>query len=262
MSGWLPITFSGVASLALGPKWRFRVVRLILAVASSVVVTWYWQAVVARSIRSSVWHLTSQGAIQGGRLEWTGPPTAVLCESPHLSILISLNGGEEAGQVTDFQIELGRTAFRFRSMFGKFALPYRPEWRLDLRRETLEPWWGAWEPALLAGVFCASVLGLHLIWMSLGAFYGLGMWLYVLYLDRAAGWGVCWRASQAALVPGALLIDLAIVGYSVAQIDLLGFLFAAGLHFVVGWIYLILAPWHFPRVKPAPRSRNPFAASS
>ena len=112
---------------------------------------------------------------------------------------------------------------------------------------------------ILAGIAAGSLIFFLVVWGVLGGVYGLLLGIYAYFLDRQATLGACWRAGQAALFPGALLLDAAIVLYGLKQLDLIGLAFAFGLHLVLAWVYLVAAPLHFPRLQAA-RGRNPFAA--
>lgn len=259
LSGWQPFTFGGVAGLALGPRWRFGLVRFVLALTSTICVVWFCNVVFAEAIRQAIDHLSDTGAIHHGQMEWSGPPVVVLVRGPIVTILIDPALSGEAGQVTDWQVELGRQTMRFRSIFGFSEIPYAPAWSFPLTREALEPWWGAWEPVILAGIAAGSLLFFLVVWGVLGGVYALFLGVYGYFLDRRVTVAVCWRAGQAALFPGALLLDAAIVLYGLKQLDFIGLAFAFGLHLVIAWVYLVVTPLDFPRLQAA-RARNPFAA--
>jgi hypothetical protein len=183
----------------------------------------------------------------------------VWAQHPMVTVIVDLDFAGTAGQVTDWQIELSRRSWRFRWVFGYADFPYRPEWNVPLNREDLGPWWGAWEPAVLAGIAAGTLILLLLVWCVLGAFYGLFMRGYGYFLDRNAGLMACWRAGQASLWTGALILDAALVLYGLKQLDFIGIVFAFGLHVIIAWFYVVAAPLYFPLLTPA-RPHNPFAA--
>ena len=72
----------------------------------------------------------------------------------------------------------------------------------------------------------------------------------------------CRRLASAALLPGSILLSAALLAYGVKAIDMVQLLVVAGLHFVVGWVYLVVSTYALPRLSPVPpvQRRNPFAA--
>jgi len=57
-------------------------------------------------------------------------------------------------------------------------------------------------------------------------------------------------------MPGALFLTFAIVGYGLHWLDLIRLGGLAGLHFLIGWIYLYISPLFLPRI--AAITPNPF----
>jgi hypothetical protein len=95
----------------------------------------------------------------------------------------------------------------------------------------------------------------------LSLLYAGPVWLWGYFLNRDLTWAGSWRLANAALLPGAVVMIVAISFYALGVMDLvkLGFCFAA--HFVTGWIYLGLGTFFVPRlVETGPPKRNPFKA--
>lgn len=258
--GWQPFTFAGVAGLALAPRWRLQLVQTVMAIVSTVCVVWFLKLACVDAIREAIHQLPATGDIHHGRLAWTGPPPTVLVRHLLLSIVVDMDGDGNAGQLTDWQLELRQNGVRFRSILGYVDAPYPPRLTLVLDRDELEPWWGAWEPGILAAAAALSLLGLLLTWALLGAVYAPFVRLYAFLIDRRANLGVCWRLGRAALMPGAFLFDAALVFYGLKQLEFIGLLFAFALHLALAWPYLLMAPSHLPSFRPTWRATdNPFA---
>lgn len=257
-SAWQPLTFAGVAGLATASLWRFRLIRFLMAVFSTICVTWFVNVALLETVRDAIEHLSSTGYIRDGRMEWSGPPVAILAQGTVVTIVVDTALAGDAGQVTDWQIILGRQEARLCSIFGYTPVPYPAKWSLPIRLEALQPWWGAWEPAILAAVAGGAMLFFLIAWATIGLGYGLLLRIYCYFLDRKANFGTCWRAGQASLFSGALLLDAALLLYGHGRLDLIGLVFAFGLHAVIPWLYLLGAPLHFPPLNSM--GANPFAA--
>ncbi len=71
-----------------------------------------------------------------------------------------------------------------------------------------------------------------------------------------------WRLGAACLLPGALFFLAAIVAYTFHRINLVQLLGATVLHFMIGWVYLLFAPFSLPQEPTAGagkvRAVNPF----
>ena len=257
-SAWQPLTFAGVAGLAMARPWRFRLLRFLMAVFSAVCLVWFANGTVFQAVRDAIQHLPGAGGIQEGKLEWPGPPVLILAQGTVVTIVVDEAFSGDAGQVTDWQVVLGKTEVRFYSVFGYLSLPYRPAWSLPLGRDALEPWWGAWEPILQAGLAGCALVFFLVVWGAIGLAYGGLLRVYAYFLDRKTSFAICWRAGQASLFSGALLLDAALLLYGQGRLDLIGLAFAFGLHLVVPWVYLLAVPWLFPPLYSM--GHNPFAA--
>jgi hypothetical protein len=144
-------------------------------------------------------------------------------------------------------------------LFGFIAEAYPKGWVVAFNREELGPWWGAWSPVILALAAGAVIVGLMLSWGLLATVYCLPVWLMGLYANRDLNLRGSWRLAGAALMPGALLMELAILFYGLRALDIVHLLAAFGAHFVVGWVYLAASPLHSRRHPAALGKGNPFA---
>ena len=79
------------------------------------------------------------------------------------------------------------------------------------------------------------------------------------FTNRDLDFRQSWRLAGAALMPGSLLLALAILLYDFCLFDLVQLSFAFGMHFVIGWIYLFISLLFLKRTAPADKV-NPFVA--
>jgi glycerol-3-phosphate acyltransferase PlsY len=108
------------------------------------------------------------------------------------------------------------------------------------------------------GLTAISVFfGLMLVWMVLATLYCIPVWLTCLFTNRDVSLGASWRVAGAALMPGALVVSLALALYETGELDVLQFTLAFGLHLIIGWVYLFLSPMFLNRVGAKAR-KNPF----
>ena len=100
-------------------------------------------------------------------------------------------------------------------------------------------------------------------WPLLALVYSLPAWLTAFYANRAVTWCGCWRLAGAALMPGALMVSVAIVLYGLRMFDLVKFGFAFALHLLVGWLYIFVSPLFLPRnPEVPPAEKNPFTSKT
>ncbi len=256
---WQPLTPRGVAAFAQAPLGRLLLVQLIVALLAAGTVVWFlhqcWFPTIAEAIRA----LPAQGEIRAGRLDWTVPAPARLAQSRFLSIAADLEHTGEALSPAHVQLEFGQTNLKVYSLLGSFerAYPHSGVWAFN--RTELLPWWGAWAPAILAITAGAVVTGLFVVWAALATLYCLPVWLIAFFADRDCGLGRSWRLAGAALMPGALLMCVAIYMYGCAALDPLSLAVTAGVHVLAGWVYLSVSLLCLPRRTAVMAKANPFA---
>ena len=256
---WQPLTFSGVAAFAHAKTSRLWLVQLGVAVLVAVSVLIFLNQTWCPTITAAIHALPDTGQIRGRQLEWFGDDPVILHESPFLAIIVDTADSGATGQIADLQLELGRGELRFVALLGALGVPYPDGWEIAVNRPELEPWWGAWAPMLRAAVALLTLISLFVVWTLLAFLYAPVARLIVFFADRDAGWRDCWRLAGAALMPGALLMSCAIVLYSAGQLTLIHLAFAQVLHLVVGWIYLLGAPFGLSRALPPVLAKvNPF----
>lgn len=257
---WEPITFKGVAGFAGAPWGRLLMVELGVAVGFAICAAWFVVTAWTPVVTQAVFQLPDESVIRGGKLEWPDAVARTLAETPFLSLRVDPHDTSGAGQVADLQLEIRAREFRLQSIFGYASFPYPRGWIVLLNRAKLEPWWGAWQPALVAGMGVAVVAGLLVCWAGLAVIYAFAVRLISFFANRRITRLGCWKLASAALMPGALLMSAALILYGLHRLSLMGFLLAGALHLVVGWVYVIGAPLRLPHINPVPPAGvNPFS---
>jgi hypothetical protein len=264
-----PLTFGGIAGLASCSSGRWFSWMAVVAAFSAVVVLVFLEIAWTPVIHETIGLLPEKGLVERQQLRWEGNAPIRVTKGRFLCIIIDPEEILGKGQAADLQFEFGLREVKVRSLFGYLSVPYPPGITVAANRAEVEPWWGAWRPALAAMIGVGVVLSLFLIWGFLATLYFWPAWCVGFYTDRQITSFRAWRLSAASLLPGALLMDVAILGYAFHHLNLVQFLFAALLHIVIGWVYLLLSPFWLPRVNAQPRNpfkaakpknRNPFAA--
>lgn len=258
---WQPLTPRGVATFASAPLRRLLLVEFVVAVLAAAVFAWFLHDIWFTRVREAIRQLPEQGEIRQGKLAWRGDSPVQLAGDRFLTIVVDLNHEGEVGHESDVCVEFGQTDFQIVSLLGYWQVNYPKGWVIAFGQAELEPWWGAWEPAILAGVILACVPALMLAWAVLAALYCAPTLLVAFFANRDFNWRGAWKLASAAQMPGALLMTAAAVLYGVGFLDLLRLAVCAGLHLVVGWIYVIVSLLFRPRLASAGgTSGNPFAA--
>lgn len=258
---WQPLTPRGVAAFARANLRRLFLMEFIVAVLAAATVIWFLHEVWFPTVRAAIHELPAQGEVRQSKLAWRGDSPVHLAGDRFLAIVVDLNHEAEVGREADVSVEFGQRECRIYSLLGYVAVNYPADWMIALNQAELEPWWGAWEPAILAGAGTLVVLGLMASWALLAVLYSLPARLAAFFANRELNWRAGWRLASAALMPGALVLTAAIFLYGVSMLDFVRLGICAALHFVIGWIYLFASPLFLPRHPAAPIIKgNPFAA--
>lgn len=260
-TAWQPLTFGGVASFAHARPRRLLAVELVVASLVAASVVWCLSQTWFADVRVAITRLPDQAAVRAGQLEWPDDEPVRLVASTFLSILVDPDNQSDVNLTSDLQVELGRGDWKIRSLLGYVPLRYPASWSVSLNRAAVEPWWGAWQWVILAGVVVAVVAGLLFLWAVLAAVYLAPVRLAVFFLDRDVSRAGCWRLASAALMPGAVVMSGAIFLYGMQRLPLVGLLLAVVLHLLVGWVYLLIAPFKLSKKAAALAAEkpNPFA---
>lgn len=240
-----PFTFGGVARYSGAGAARFVLSALCFGLAAGAVLatlfTWRWAPV----LREAVGNLPSASSIHSGRLEWPPGKAGLLGANAFVSFAAG-PGAAEVGAHVDVAFEFGVAELKVRSLLGVASLPYPPRWKIPLNRTVLQPWWGAWERALPPMLAAGAALGLVLTWGLLALPYAAAVRVLSAVARKSLTFGQAWKVSVAAQWPGALLLSFAIALYAAGETTLLFVLGAFAAHFLLTWVYLLIAPFFLP----------------
>ena len=259
-TAWEPITPRGVAAFARATVDRLLLVQFIVALLVAIAVVWLLYDGCIPTIREAIRQLPAEGEIRTSRLDWRGDSPRLLAEGRFLAFSVDLDRAGNIRSPAHMQIEFNKDGIRFRSLFGFLETRYPSGWVIDFNRTELQPWWGAWQPWLLAIAAVGVIAYLMLSWALLAGLYALPAWLAAFYANRDLSLCESWKLSAAALLPGALLMAGSILFYALAGLGLVLLVFVFGAHILLGWVYLIISPWFLPPDSAgAIRRKNPFA---
>lgn len=257
-TAWQPFTPRGIAAFALAPLRRLLLIQFLVALLVAAGVTWFCYDRYVPVISNAIHQLPATSQIRHQQLDWQGATPVMLEENGFLALSVSVEQPGQLRSVADLQCELSRNRITIYSLFGYVEWPYPAGWVITLGQEKLQPLWGAWRPGVLAGVFVVTVCGLMIAWFGLATLYAGPLWWLGLYVNRRLTWRGSWKMSGAALLPGALLMLLAISFYDLGMMNLIGLLSVLGMHFLVGWVCLLLGLYATDRTTRMV-AQNPFA---
>lgn len=262
-TAWEPLTPRGVAAFAGSSLGRLLAVQFLVALLASGSVAWFLETGWYPVVWDAIHNLPHDGDnILNGKLEWSGEsPQQQLAQNRFLGLAVDLYHSGELGREAHLQVEFGREDFRIYSLLGYTVIDYPPDWNSAFNRTGLEPWWGAWSPWIMISTCLVVMVALMLSWTLLATVYCVPVRVFSFLENRDLEWGQSWLLAGAAMMPGALFLTAGIAAYTLGWLDLIRLGGIFGLHFVVGWIYLIISPFFCPlhsAVKKA--SANPFAA--
>jgi hypothetical protein len=254
---WQPFTFGGVAAFAYASLSRLWLVQGIVALLSGCAVVWFFAVTCSPVVQEIIGQLPETASLQRGEL--VGIESPILAEQWFLSVLIDPVAAKERGQTSDLRIDFGARGGKVCSLFGCLYFWYLPM-EARLARSALEPWWGAWQPMILAAAGVVSAGMLLLTWALLSLVYAVPVKVLAFFTDRDVSGGGSWKVAGAALMPGAIFMGLAIVLYGIHWLDLLRLLLCFCVHFVIGWVYVIGSPFFLGSLPSTMRlKKNPFA---
>lgn len=257
---WQPLTPRGVAAFARAPLWRLLLMQFIFAAAVAATAGWFLHADWFPTIRDAVRRLPEQGEIRSGRLIWTNASPQLLAEGHFLALSVDLHHEGATRSPAHVQVEFGRDDAWIFSLPGYRQFNYPDDRTLAFNRVDLEPWWGAWSPAVWWMAFGAVLLGLMASWAALAMVYLFPVRLAGFFANRDLSLAGSFKLAGAALMPGALFMIGAIIFYGLGALDLVQLAAAIGAHLMIGWVYLFLGVLFAPRLPLASGTRrNPFA---
>ena len=257
---WDFLTPRGVAAFAGARPGRLLLVQFVAALIAAGAVVWFIGNNCFPVIGTAIQKLPGSGEINSGKLDWMGDSPESLAQGRFLALEVDL---DHSGQIntSDLQIEFGRQSIRIFSLFGYMDFAYPQGYIIAFNRNELEPLWGAWAAELLLVSAAATVIFLLLSWWLLAGVYVLPLRVFAFYTNRKLNFRQGWSMASAALLPGALLMTVAVLFYSVGLLNLLSFLFAFVAHFIVGWIYLFLSVIFIHPAPDVTTQGNPFKTS-
>ncbi|HLH57498.1 MAG TPA: hypothetical protein VKY92_28220 [Verrucomicrobiae bacterium] len=256
---WCPLTPKGVAAFASATFGRLWLVQLIVALGTGGICAWLLSSTSFPIIAAAIERLPQEGEINNGRLTWTADSPQLLAEGRSLAIAVDLDHSAQTRSPAHVQAEFGLGDLRFYSLFGFVQWNYPHAQSFPFNYRELKPWFGAWAPILLAITVFATILWLLFSWTALSTLYCVVAWLLALYANRELTLRGGWRLSGAALMPGALVMAAALAFYGFAQLDLIRLGAAFALHFLLGWVYLVLGVLACPVIpESAVPKKNPF----
>ena len=263
---WEPVTPRGVAAFARASFSRLFLVHALVAGLATCAVIFFLEQGIFPTLDDAIEALPEQGSILHGQLQWSGDSPALLAEGNILAFDVDLDHSGDLRSPADFQFEFGTNTVIILSLFGPAEFDYPPDYApntfIPANRTDLRPIWDAWRPDLVGLVAVGTFVGLLVTWFILATVYCLPVWLIGFFANRQLGLLASWRLAGASLMPGAILFSCTLVAYELGVCDLLQFLYVFGLHFVVGWIYLFVAPMFLNRGGPTPAKGNPFKSGT
>jgi hypothetical protein len=254
---WEPITPRGVAAFARASFERLFVVQAIVALLGAAAVVWILSDGIFPTINAAIGQLPDSGEIHAGKLDWRDDSPVLLAEGKILALSVDVEHGGALRSPADFQMEFGRDSVRVFSLFGETECAYPPGYVIAANQTDARPAWGAWAPDILGLAAIGTFFGLLIVWALLATVYFLPVWFISLFSNRDLNFRESWKLAGAALMPGALLLSLSLVLYELGGFDIVQLCFAFGMHLVMGWIYLFVAPMFLNRALPAEK-KNPF----
>ena len=248
-----PFTGSGVAALARGAAAWLVLWQLATAICVAVTLGWSLHWAWAPSIETALAELPLAAGIRSGRLVWPESAPRELSHSPWLEVRVDPTGQARPAHSADVQAELQPDRLRLRGALGHVDIPFPADLDLPLGRIEATARWHAWKPFLIA--VAAAVGGLLLLpcWWILSLLYTPAISLAGWILRRGLSPAAAWRLAGGALLPGAAVATLGLIGYAGGLYRIPGLLLVQGLHLLIGWIWILWALAACPRPEPPPR---------
>jgi hypothetical protein len=258
---WQPLTPPGVAAFAIASTGRLALVVLIFAAVAGISVTIFLQSAWFPTIDEATRSLPEVGYIRGGQLAWAGDSPTLLAEDHWLAVTVNLHHQVNFRTSAELQIEFSAESVRFLSYAGYLDIPYPKGWIIVFNQPELGAWWNAWKPFLAAGAGLLTAGGLLIFWALLATLYAIPAGAICRFVEHGIPYSAVWKLCCAAQLPGSLLLSFTLLLYSLRAIELLQWLFVAGAHLVVSWLYILLATFFLPAKSARPKRKpNPFKA--
>lgn len=260
-NAWQPFTFGGVAAFASARLSRALLAELVTAILVSASIVYSLQHGWSPAVAQLIQQMPETARIAGGQL--AGIDESVIAETKYFAIAVTPESSSQIGQSADVQVQLRPADFRVGSVFlpdWGWEFNYGPATMINLSRSYLEPWWGAWQPVILALIGVTILVLMFLFWAILALVYMAPAKCIGWFADRQLTWGGAWRLSSAALLPGAFYMIFGVLLYSWRAVDLIGLAFIWLAHMLMGWVYVIGGSLACPRLFPQAPRPNPFTS--
>jgi hypothetical protein len=252
-----PFTPRGVAAFARAGFNRLLLVQFIFAALAAFAVAWFFCENSFPTVQAAIESLPPDSEIGSGGLIWHGDSFLKLAEGRFVAFDVDIIHSGQFRSTADFQIEFGHETIRVFSLFGYSDFLYPQNETIAFNRTGLDPQWKAWRAVILFLIILATMVSLLLSWWILATVYFLPVWLAGFFTNRDLDLRASWKLSGAALLPGALLMTAAILGYGLG-LPLVTLLFIFAAHFVLGWFYLFFGLIFLTRSSTATPEGNPF----
>jgi len=257
---WQPLTPRGVAAFARAPLRRLLLAQFIFAVLMAATAAWFLETAWFPAIREAIRNLPEQGEIRSGKLNWPGDSPLPLVEGHFLAFTVDLDHSGGMRSPAHVGVEFGRNDVRIFSLLGYSEWPYPPDNVIAFNRVELQPWWGAWRPPILWMTAGGVLAGFMIFWTLLATVYFFPAWLAGFFANRDLNLRQSWKLAGAALLPGTVLVAVAVFFYGIGALDLVQLAAAGGASTVAGWIFLFAGVLASPKLSSATTERkNPFA---
>jgi len=255
---WHPFTPRGVAGAVRAPRWQLWTALGATAALSVLSVTFFLSHCWSPVIEEAIQQLADGGLLRKGVLQPGGERTNVmLASNRYLAIALDWTAVGARDQASDVRVILQIDRALFCSLFGCATISYRGLGDMPVGRTETGAWWQAWRPAIYSSIGLGQVLFLILSWWVLGIAYAWAIRLFAFYLDRDVDFSGATRLAQAALIPGAIWLTVAVYFHAQGWLSLIGLLIVLVMHLPIGWIYAGLACRQLPR-RPDVLPHNPF----
>jgi hypothetical protein len=234
--------------------------QFLFALLAAMALVWFLRTAWFPTIRQAVAQLPERGELNSGKLNWFENSPQLLAEGHFLAFVVDTNHTGALRSPAQIQVEFGRDDIFFYSLAGYRAWPYPKEWKIGFNRAGLQPWWGAWEPPMQWLAFAGMLFWCMASWWLLATVYFLPVWFGGFFANRDLNFRRSWKLAGAALMPGALVMIMAIIVYGFGMLDLVQLAAAVGAHLIVSWVYLVWSVWAAPKLlASAAPPANPFA---
>ena len=258
---WQPFTPRGIAAFAFATRLRLFLVQLATAGIVALSVVWFLSAAWFPVVTEAIQKLPETGEIRGATLKYSGPAPVRLAENQRLALVVDPERTGEAGRVADLEITFENADLSLCGALGCTRVAYPRGYQFDFNRPELEPAWGAWRGPFLGLAAVSTILSLFAMWWVVAMVYSPLVRLIAFYCDRTITWRGAWRLSAAALLPGALIVALALALYGYGAVDLPRFVLLFAVHLAAGFIYVVTSSLFLPKFS-SKSGKNPFVSES